>query len=180
VSFLASLRAGMFNFYGRNGKPCGPPTSKERNRFGIEEAWLRWSFFFGDGPVDRRSRLAERTHRSPSYPSVPEVGLCMVLPRKGHSALPKGGSSSGALVKGPFEQLPELWAFLTSSAHPDGAKRKTGSLSFKFDGGQLTLSLNDHETKQFCSLSGTSVLDLLETAELRMVADELAWRPSKY
>jgi hypothetical protein len=84
------------------------------------------------------------------------------------------------LAPGALKQFSELWAFLTIGTYPDGAKRKTGRLSFSCDAGALTLSLNDPETNQYVTLTGESIDDLLETAELKMVADELAWRKSKF
>jgi hypothetical protein len=166
--------------YDRYGRPAGPPAQKEVNRFGVEEAWLRWSFFFGrcsDLAVTPPDRFWSAR---PDYPSLPEVGLCMVLPRRSQSNETKRSSSSAALVPGVFKELPELWAFLTASTYPDGGKRKTGRLSFSFDAGNVVLSLNDPESNQYVTLSGLSVPDLLETAELKMVADELAWRKSKF
>lgn len=168
------------SFYDLHGRPAGPPTQKEVNRFGIEEAWLRWSFFFGRDPVARRSRLEELQHRSPDYATLPEVGLCMVLPRRTTDSGSKRTSSSAALAAGALKEYSELWTFLTASVFPDGAKRKTGRLSLSCDAGALVLSLNDPESTQYATFQGTSLDDLLLTAEAKMAADEVNWRKSKF
>jgi hypothetical protein len=166
--------------YDRYMRPAGPPTQRGINMRGIEEAWLRWSFLFGRDMAVGASPPDRFWRARPDYPSLPEVGLCMVLPRRGQSNQTKHSSSSAALVPGVFKELPELWAFLTASTFPDGAKRKTGRLSFSCDAGNVVLSLNDPESNQYVTLSGRNVQELLETAELKMVADELDWRRSKF
>lgn len=175
---MRKKRAG--STYDRYGCPAGPPTLVEVHMRGVEAVWLRWAFRFGCDPMQRECHIFRGRYWSISFSALPEVGLCMVLPRKSVGAGTRSTSSSVALDAGPLTRFSELWAFLTAVAYPDGGKRKTGRLSFSFDAGALSLSLNDPETNQYCVLTGTSLTSLLEDAELKMAADELAWRKSKY
>lgn len=109
-----------------------------------------------------------------------EVNTCMVLPRKGAIAPGSESSTSNVLAAGLLTQFSELWAFLVSTTHPDGAARQTGSLSLSFERGLLALSLNDTETGQYAYLNGKSVDDLLLQAELRLSDGSMPWRPSRY
>jgi len=142
--------------------------------------WLRWSFMFGRDPVVPRWRLSEGRKRDISYATVPEVGLCMALPRNPGDPGQKRTSSSGVLDPGVLKQFAELWGFLTSTTFPDGGKRRTGRMSFSVDAGELVLSLNDPQTNQYATLQADGLNELLELAELKMASDEIKWRKSKF
>jgi len=91
-----------------------------------------------------------------------------------------GSSTSSVLDAGLFKQYPELWDFLTTSTLPDGASRQTGRLSVCFESGVLKLSLTDDHTRQYASLSGRAMDDLLTEVELRLSDGSLPWRPSSF
>jgi len=109
-----------------------------------------------------------------------EVEPCMALPRKVAPAAGSETSSSSSLDAGPLKSSPELWAFLTATSYPDGAKRKTGKLSLSSESGLLGLLLTDAETGQYAFLNGRSLDDLIAEAELRLGDGSLSWRASKY
>lgn len=114
------------------------------------------------------------------YHSPLEVEQCMSLPRKRTDVESSGSSSSNALDAGPLKDFSQLWAFLTSTCYEDGAKRRTGRLSVSFASPNLVLLLNDEETGQYACLTGRSLSDLLVDAELRLEADTMPWRASRY
>jgi hypothetical protein len=87
---------------------------------------------------------------------------------------------SSALAAGPLKPFPELWDFLTTTSMPDGASRQTGRLSVCFESGVLKLSLTDDHTRQYASLSGRSLDDLMAEVELRLADGSLPWRPSTF
>jgi hypothetical protein len=104
----------------------------------------------------------------------------MALPRKAAVAEGSQSSTSSALDAGPLKPLPQLWAFLTATCFEDGTTRKTGRLSLSFASGNLALLLNDEETGQYACLNGRSLSDLLADVELRLEADQMPWRASRY
>lgn len=114
------------------------------------------------------------------FHSPAEVLTCMALPRK--SATATNGTESTSIVPtpGPLSQYAELWAFLTATSYPDGAKRRTGRLSLSCDVDLLGLSLVDEETSQYAFLNGRDLTSLLEEAELRLADGSLSFKPSRY
>lgn len=109
-----------------------------------------------------------------------EERTCMAFPTVPVPAASSGSSSSSALAAGPLKQYPELWDFLTTSIMPDGLPRQTGRLSVCFESGVLKLSLTDDHTRQYASLSGRNLDDLLTEVELRLSDGSLPWRPSSF
>jgi hypothetical protein len=107
-----------------------------------------------------------------------KVGGPLVLPRKSLSPNAGQSSSSSALITGLLSPYPELWAFLTASAHPDGTKRQTGRMSWSCERGCVKCSLTDEETNAFVCRSGSSVDELLALLERHLVAGTLEWIPS--
>lgn len=91
-------------------------------------------------------------------------------------------SSSGLSAKpsSTFDSFPELWAFLTSSAFPDGTKRQTGKISLSFDSGMWNLVLTDVHTSLYACLTAQTVDDLVLMAEARLAESTMPWRPSNY
>jgi len=114
------------------------------------------------------------------YHSPEEVEACMTLPRKIAGAENSQSSTSSVLDAGPLKQFSELWAFLTATAFPDGAKRRTGRISVSFESGLLGLLLTDEETGQYAFLNGRSLDDLLAEAELRLGDGSLTFKASKW
>jgi len=114
------------------------------------------------------------------YHPPEEVDSCMALPEKSALANGSTSSTSSALELGLLKPYPELWAFLTASAYPDGRKRQTGRLSLSFESGMLGLLLTDDQTGQYAFLNGRNLDDLLTEAELRLEAGSLHWKPSRY
>lgn len=105
---------------------------------------------------------------------------CMAFPTVPAPVPGSGLSTSSVLDAGLFKQYPELWDFLTTSVLPDGALRLTGRLSVCFESGVLKLSLTDDHTRQYASLSGRAMDDLLAEVELRLSDGSLPWRPSSF
>lgn len=109
-----------------------------------------------------------------------EDRTCMAFPTVPVPAAGSATSSSSALDAGLFKQYPELWDFLTTSILPDGTPRVTGRLSVCFESGVLKLSLTDDHTRQYASLSGRAMDDLLVEVELRLSDGSLPWRASSF
>jgi len=127
-----------------------------------------------------KGRSAYRGHHTGGLRITWKGGAQLPLPRKTDPATGTSTSSSGALVPGLLSGLPEIWAFLTSTAFPDGSKRHPGKVSFSFASQTITLSLTDVETNSFVSRSGRDLDALLLTVEQGLAEGSLDFQASKY
>lgn len=148
------------------------------------------------GRVPGKSRDVQSLVDGQTYPSCRRVeqlcfwceverwgengGMPLAFPTVAANAAGSASSTSSALDAGPLKPFPELWDFLTTSTLPDGGKRLTGRLSVCFESNVLRLSLTDDHTRQYATLCGRDLSDLLTEAELRLVDGSLPWRPSGF
>lgn len=109
-----------------------------------------------------------------------EVEQCMALPMRKAGANGTSSSTSNVAIGKLLAQYLETWAFLTSRTYPDGSKRLTGRLSLSCGSGGIILSATDDQTGLYCSLTGSTVDDLLLAFEAGLAAGDLPWRDSKY
>lgn len=109
-----------------------------------------------------------------------EVPTCMALPTRKAPAERSTSSTSSALAAGLLTPYSEIWAFLTATAYPNGAKRRTGRLSLSCESASLRLSVTDEETGLYATFQGSSLDDCLLAFEAGLAAEEVPWRESKY
>jgi len=79
-----------------------------------------------------------------------------------------------------FDSFPEIWAFLTCLAAPDGSIRQTGTMSLSLNGGIWSLALNDPATGLYSALSSNDIDELILMVEARLAEGTMPWKVSKY
>lgn len=104
----------------------------------------------------------------------------MPLPRPAPQTDRNGSSSSAVSTPGLLSEFPELWAFLTLSAFPDGSRRQTGRMSFSYASGTVTVSLTDTHTGTYVCRTGKSPDDALQALESGLRTESLDWMASRY
>jgi predicted RNase H-like HicB family nuclease len=78
-----------------------------------------------------------------------------------------------------FTQFPDLAAFLSLTAWPDGKRRFTGTLTFFSEDGLWKVYVNDKDSEVGCCFSGSTLEEALCAASVAITTGQAAWRPKK-
>lgn len=76
-------------------------------------------------------------------------------------------------------QLPNLYAFLTQTEWDEGEVRETGALLIFSDAGALKAMLKDKDQGRCLWVTGSSLKQLLEVADAKVIDDHADWREDK-
>lgn len=139
---------------------------------------LRRDEFCGSCYANRTGRSNYKGHFG--YRKARKLVSCMSLLRR----TTETGTAASSVKQDPgsdkyWQKRPDLFAFLSASAWPDGSSRLTGTLMLFVDGAVWKAWLHDKDQALGCFVSASSLNDCLDAAE-RAVGDPGAdWRPDR-
>lgn len=91
-----------------------------------------------------------------------------------------GGPAQAVVGDCPLRlELAHLWEFLCLTVYDDGSPRTEGTMLVTASDGRVRVWLNDKDAELSCWVSGSTLLDALETANEGLGGDCLEWRAAK-
>lgn len=144
---------------------------------------MQWRSCGGDAFCPRcydnvRRRGNHAGHVAYVHPRAKKKGRVIVYARRKPAESPDG-VHLGQLLSCEFgSQFPSLWSFLTDIEFDDGTARQTGTVLLVVDDARAKVWLNDRAEGLSCWVSGSTLLDALESADRGLRNGGLDWRAS--